>query len=179
MKIFSLANLAFILTPLIFQNCNSVDVQPVAVENTSQTKTEDKIEIGTAAKTSADNCMYHLWTLWAGETLFTPVNLTCGGCMKSQNGLYKLCMQYDNNLVAYRTWDGTYYWQTKTYGGVNRTPGGIAKMQTDGNFVVYSGNNYALYQSGTSGRTGCRLMLQDDNNIVVGCDGGYVKGLYR
>jgi hypothetical protein len=40
-------------------------------------------------------------------------------------------------------------------------------MQTDGNVVLYTAADKALWASGTSGRDGSYLAVQDDGNLVV------------
>ena len=40
-------------------------------------------------------------------------------------------------------------------------------MQTDGNFVVYTGANQAVWASGTQGNPGSYVLIQNDGNLVV------------
>ncbi|MEV7522519.1 trypsin-like serine protease [Streptomyces sp. NPDC091371] len=52
------------------------------------------------------------------------------------------------------------------------SPGAYARMQADGNFVVYKkdggeGKGGALWSTGTWGNPGARLVLQDDGNLVL------------
>ncbi len=63
-----------------------------------------------------------------------------GGMFTSNNGLARLVMQYDGNLVLY---DGNWnpIWHASTHGH----PGAFAVFQTDGNLVVYSWNGVPLY----------------------------------
>lgn len=44
--------------------------------------------------------------------------------------------------------------------------GNYAIMQSDGNFVLYRPNAYAMWATGTSG-SGSKLAMQDDGNLVV------------
>ncbi|WP_164874496.1 excalibur calcium-binding domain-containing protein [Rathayibacter festucae] len=46
-------------------------------------------------------------------------------------------------------------------------PGNRLAMQSDGNAVVYSAANRVLWQTGTSGRPGARMVMQNDGNLVV------------
>ncbi|MFJ8013939.1 trypsin-like serine protease [Streptomyces sp. NPDC096339] len=66
----------------------------------------------------------------------------------------------------------------ETATGVSRSgfasynPGAYARMQADGNFVVYKkdggeGKGGALWSTGTWGNPGARLVLQDDGNLVL------------
>jgi len=91
------------------------------------------------------------YTLWPGQSVW------------SDNGLYRLTMQSDCNLVLYAP---NAIWSSNTWnrGGTNCK----AVMQTDGNLVVYSNNGTkALWESRTWGHPGAHLDLQDDRNLVV------------
>ena len=59
---------------------------------------------------------------------------------------FALNMQTDGNLVLYTQW-GYPLWSSGTAG----RPGAVAKLQNDGNLVVYQ-NGAAVWQSGTYGR---------------------------
>jgi hypothetical protein len=74
-------------------------------------------------------------------------------------------MQGDGNLVLYFTPFGTWaspIWASNTAGN----PGAWATMQGDGNFVVYSASNKALWATGTN-PNGSHLSVQTDGNLVV------------
>ena len=45
-------------------------------------------------------------------------------------------------------------------------------MQSDGNFVCYDQFNRAHWATGTNGRGGTRVVLQDDGNLVIYTSGG-------
>lgn len=106
------------------------------------------------------------------------------------SGGSRLVMQDDGNLVLYRA-NGQAVWASHTVvprgtndnpvsaatlrgpaimtpGAALVSPGGAyqAIMQTDGNFVVYSGS-IAIWASHTSGNSGAYLDLQSDNNLVL------------
>ncbi|HET9284477.1 MAG TPA: hypothetical protein VFR24_21190, partial [Candidatus Angelobacter sp.] len=51
--------------------------------------------------------------------------------------------------------------------GTTPTVSNYATMQTDGNFVLYSPTNEALWSSGTSGSNAGSVMMQDDGNLVL------------
>ncbi len=97
------------------------------------------------------------------SSLSSGATLSAGSSLVSPNGQYKLAMQSDCNLVLYK--GGTWTWQTHTY-GLGAT-GCRAAMQTDGNLVVYTPANKALWASATDGSKGSVLKLQDDGNLVI------------
>ena len=97
-----------------------------------------------------------------GNCLNPNEQLNIDGFLTSTNGMFRLLMQRDGNLVLYRMVDQQPIWQSGTAG----LPSQCALMQTDGNFVVY-GPNGALWQSGTAGRAGAGLLMQDDGNLVI------------
>ncbi len=83
----------------------------------------------------------------------------------STNGVYRLVLQADGNLVLYD--DRGTLWASDTEGQRVDT----AIMQEDGNFVLQAGAR-AVWASGTDGYPGARLMVQDDGNVVVYAQGG-------
>jgi hypothetical protein len=107
-------------------------------------KGADGVEVRTGAQTLAAP-----WALYSGDSLY------------SDNTLYRLTMQSDCNLVLYTP---NAIWSTNTWG---RGTNCYATMQTDGNFVLYSGTNKALWSSNTWGHPGAYLDLQVDRNLVV------------
>ena len=87
----------------------------------------------------------------AGDSLSALVPLTAGQTLESGNGKYMLVMQgTDGNLVVYRKADGKVIWTTGKPAGA----GAWAVVQTDKNFVVYSGpypaHGTAAWSSGTA-----------------------------
>ncbi|MEF2977770.1 hypothetical protein [Subtercola sp. YIM 133946] len=79
------------------------------------------------------------------------------------NGVSDLVMQTDGNLVFYV--DDFYYpgskyvcWASNTEGH----PGARAVYQADGNFVVYSAANRALWSSGTNGRSASTVRIVEN-----------------
>jgi hypothetical protein len=102
-----------------------------------------------------------------GTSLFNGQSLTAGERMTSPNGQYSLNMQSDGNLVEYVA--GRALWATGTEGNV----GDHVAMQTDGNLVVYSLTNTALWSSRSGGHSGAfDLTLLDNAGLVVSGRGG-------
>lgn len=75
---------------------------------------------------------------------------------------YRATMQYDGNFVL--TDNGTQhpYWSTGTYNS-----GKYAKLQTDGNFVIYNWNDNPVWSTGTYNNSLAHAQIQDDGNFVV------------
>lgn len=90
----------------------------------------------------------------------SPFTLTADESLTSPNGVYRLVMQGDGNLVLYRS-GGVAVWASGTNGS-NRH----AVMQADGNLVVYTGAT-PLWSSNTTGFGSTRLTMQDDGNLVI------------
>ncbi|KAK1298643.1 hypothetical protein QJS10_CPB14g00719 [Acorus calamus] len=99
---------------------------------------------------SAENILY------TNEVLYSDNSLTYN--------YYRLTMQRDCNLVLYD--NGYPVWATNT-GGL--ASGCYLKMQGDGNLVVYSNTNRAIWASNTGdgGNANYVLVLQRDRNVVV------------
>jgi len=91
--------------------------------------------------------------------------------LRSPNNKARLVMQADGNLVAYRTDNGSAYWQSDTQGSGATE----AVMQTDGNFVLYDTLGHAHWNTYTQGQKGAYLDVQDDGNIVVYVGTGNAK----
>jgi hypothetical protein len=106
-------------------------------------------------------------TLVPGQTLASRQSLFING--------YELVMQWDCNLVLYdlkdqNDCDVSPFYQVLWASGTDGRGGADtcrATMQTDGNFVVYTGGQ-ALWASGTNGNAnGGSLVLQGDGNAVI------------
>ncbi|QKW22784.1 hypothetical protein HUT16_30135 [Kitasatospora sp. NA04385] len=85
------------------------------------------------------------------------------------NGLpgYELRMQTDGNLVEYRWNNGSVdkvCWAT----GTNGYYGAHATYQNDGNFVLYSSGGSALWSTGTQGKSGNSVSINDRGVMYVG-----------
>src|SRR3984893_712620 len=98
--------------------------------------------------------------------MFGQEILGAGQYLTSQNRLYQLSMQSDGNLALYYTWPGGRtgsLWSSRT----NGVSGAYAKMQTDGNLVVYDSSNAARWASNTAGNSGAYLTLGNDGNATL------------
>ena len=94
--------------------------------------------------------------LYSGQTLFP-------GQFLIQGFFYVLTMQRDCNLVLY-----AFFRPVWASGTANQGVNCFATMQFDGNFVVYSGANVALWASGTNVGNGHYILsLQPDRNLVI------------
>jgi len=136
---------------------------------------------------TGDNCSSHgnrnFWRLfsdWFGSThtdtvvfntnkgneLSTGTRLEAGEYIVSPNGLFETVMGYDGNLATYAVKNGTVtkmVWST----GTASNYGAYAKFQGDGNLVIYTAKNVALWGSGTDGTGANKLSLGDDGNIHI------------
>jgi len=103
------------------------------------------------------------------ETLNAGGRLNVGQELMSKNGLYRLVMQGDGNLVLYQgvTSLQSAVWATNTWGLQSLYRPVRADMQSDGNFVLYSAYNIPAWASGTHMYPGSRITLQDDRNLVI------------
>jgi peptidoglycan hydrolase-like protein with peptidoglycan-binding domain len=107
-----------------------------------------------AAKNAPPVIAHHLQ---AGSTLQD------GSALVSPNGLYRLCMQRDGNLVLY--FEGRALWYTST---AREAPDYVA-MQTDGNLVIYK-DSHPIWDSGSGGNRRSKrygLFVQNDGNLVI------------
>ena len=97
------------------------------------------------------------------DRLLANQQLNVNDQLFSHNGLVRLIMQGDGNLVLYRTVDDIALWASNTA----QKPVTHAIMQGDGNFVAYSAAGQPFWASGTNGHSGVYVVLQDDGNLVV------------
>jgi hypothetical protein len=101
-----------------------------------------------------------------GNHLNPGQTLAAGDWLQSANGQFRFVMQFDGNLVLYRTRDNRPLWASGTYG----IPVSNAIMQGDGNLVIYgypSGSLAPIWASGTQGNPYSHLDMQDDGNVVI------------
>ena len=98
-------------------------------------------------------------TMKLGDILKTGEELT------SANGLYRVLLQDDGNLVLYQ--GPVALWSTDTWKVSLLSKPTRAVMQNDGNFVLYSATNVPSWASGTGGTAADHLVLQDDSNLVI------------
>jgi hypothetical protein len=101
-----------------------------------------------------------------GDTLKAGERLHIGHELRSANGLYRLIMQADGNLVQYDS-GGTALWDTGTWSLPAWFRPTYAILQDDGNFVLYNAAKYPAWESATQGHPGSQLVLQDDRNVVI------------
>lgn len=96
------------------------------------------------------------------DRLSADQRLLAGQELVSPNGMHRLVMQNDGNLVLYRA-SGVPKWATGTD---RRSTSGVI-MQGDGNLVIYDTSGPAIWASGTDRNFGAWLVLQDDGNLVI------------
>lgn len=97
----------------------------------------------------------------ANSILKTEALLHVDQSLYSENGLYRLLMQADGNLVIYHK-DGHAVWASNTVGsGAQRL-----LMQADGNLVLYSDNG-AHWATDTFGKGGKHAVIQNDGKLVI------------
>ena len=89
--------------------------------------------------------------------------LTVNQVILSTNKCFKLQMQPDSNLVVYQTKDLKPLWAS----GTMNSGAVVAKMQTDGNFILYDAGSNIKWASATSSNPGAILNLLDTGNLVV------------
>lgn len=99
--------------------------------------------------------------IFGKNTLLPDESLDRGNSLVSLNGLYKLTLQEDGNLVLYQK--NKAIWFTGTQGQAIQS----LTMQTDGNAVLYKYSGASAWDSKTSGNPNSYLVLQDDGNLVV------------
>ncbi|MFN8488821.1 MAG: hypothetical protein U0350_14560 [Caldilineaceae bacterium] len=97
--------------------------------------------------------------LHAGE------HLNNGEVLISENGLFKLGLQSDGNLVLYRLMAAAY--QARWASGTNGHKIAHANMQGDGNLVLRGPDGSAVWATGTEGNPGAFLQIQNDGNVVI------------
>ncbi|MBK9348233.1 MAG: hypothetical protein IPN06_18415 [Burkholderiales bacterium] len=96
------------------------------------------------------------------NSLLAGASLTTGKRLQSTNGLYRLTLQGDGNLVIY-TAAGKPIWATNTVGR-----GGVRLvLQKDSNLVLYTSKGKAVWASNTVGKGAAYLLLKDDGNLVL------------
>jgi len=101
-------------------------------------------------------------TASAPNVLRAGQKLLSGSWLVSSNGLWRLVMQPDGNLVLYL--QGKPYWSTNT----RRHAGDYAVMQSDGNFVIYQGQRSIWSSASSRSLKGAYyLSVQNDGNVVI------------
>lgn len=100
------------------------------------------------------------------DFLATGQALGPGQFLRSANGLYRMILQTDGNLVLTAlAADGHRHpiWSSNTAGRASQK----CIMQGDGNLVLYTAQNQPLWASDTAGNAGSRLAMQNDGNLVL------------
>ena len=89
--------------------------------------------------------------------------LDVGDALDSDNGLVRLVLQQDGDLVLLRTLFRQPLWASNTAG----RPIVRVVMEQDGNLVGYSAAGDAVFATNTSGNPGAVARLEDDGNFVI------------
>jgi hypothetical protein len=89
-------------------------------------------------------------------------NLGPGRSINSPDGIYRLTMQDDGNLVEYGI-DDEVLGDTHSAGH----PGTVLFMQNDGNLVLRAPGNMPIWATQTDGHPGTVLQIQDDGAVVM------------
>jgi outer membrane protein assembly factor BamB len=97
--------------------------------------------------------------LWEPGVLVSGTRLNAGQSVVSGNGVYRLTMQSDGNLVEY---GGGPVWASGT-----NPSGSYVVMQHDGNLVVSSSAGAPLWASNTAGNPGAYLLLTNGGQLEV------------
>lgn len=108
----------------------------------------------------------HGWPCATGNTIFAGQSLV--QVIVSNNGIYRLTVQSDGNVIVRRNSDNHPMWASHSDG--KGTPDRVL-MQHDGNFVVYDASGNKIWDTGTAERDGAYLTIQDNGSIVVYYDG--------
>ena len=101
-----------------------------------------------------------------GNRLRGGQRLLAGEFIQARAETCRLVFQPDGDLVA--SSNGVAYWSAGTRGA----GGGSARMQADGNFVVYDEDGLSRWSTRTGGNRGAYLGIQNDCNVVLRTAGG-------
>lgn len=101
------------------------------------------------------------------NSLQKNVSLKTGQRIVSTNGLYRLELQGDGNLVTYAA-SGAVVWTANTQGKGGTT----LSMQGDGNLVLYTAAGSPVWASGTNGQAVSYLILKDTGALALVSPGG-------
>ena len=103
----------------------------------------------------------------ATNSLQQGAALRTGQRIVSSNGLYRLELQGDGNLVTYAA-SGAVVWTANTQGKGGTT----LYMQGDGNLVLYTAAGAPVWASGTNGQAVAYLILKDSGVLTLVGPGG-------
>jgi len=118
----------------------------------------DGIDLGGALRRSG-----HRYAGGLGNRLWGEERLEADKYLLSRNGRFKLLLQNDGNIVLKRYPEITRL-GIDTYGTGD---GNYFKLQKDGNVVLYNRNNEPLAATGTDGKPGHHLVLQNSGRLVL------------
>lgn len=91
-----------------------------------------------------------------------------GDTFRSPNNRYRLSFQDDGNFVLYDDSDGSAIWASNTYAEDGNIQGRTIGVQSDGNVVMYQGENNAIWATSSNyDAQSPYLKLQDDGNLVL------------
>jgi hypothetical protein len=122
------------------------------------------IENGGATRHMIDGWAYTEYEmLSAGGSSYYKERLNAGQKLESDNRVFRFSLQADGNAVVYNNNTGAVCWHSNT----NGNPGAYARMQSDGNFVVYSAGGAPLFNTGTHGNSYAWMHMQNDGNLVI------------
>jgi hypothetical protein len=101
---------------------------------------------------------------WSRYNIGPETSIFKGGGLTSQNRCFNFVFSKDGALRLYNNEKRELLWHSGTDSNpnVNR-----ARFQKDGNFVLYTDDNEAPWQSHSSGKGGKILVLQNDGNLVM------------
>ncbi|MGW4650806.1 LysM peptidoglycan-binding domain-containing protein [Kitasatospora sp. NPDC004289] len=97
-----------------------------------------------------------------GEVLAVDQELLSG------NGRFRFTLQQDGNLVLADLTTSAVLWASATDG----SGAAEARMQGDGNFVLYDGAGQVRWAAGTDGHDSAYVSLAEDGNLVVTSQAG-------
>ncbi len=98
----------------------------------------------------------------ATASLSLGSQLKPGEMLVSPNGMFTLIMQYSGQLMLYGS--RQVLWQSGSIDWNHQDA--YLTFQPDGNLVVYK-NSTSIWSSGSQGKNGTRLSLQNDGNLVL------------
>ena len=132
----------------------------LVVESSSLGAEDAAIQQGDFSEIARQLFSFTASTPTSKETMVSQRDFTS---LKSMNQRYQLVLTPDGNLVEYD--QGSVIWTSMRAGQGTS----VARVQNDGNFVIYRADGTLTWQTNTagSGLIPFRLTVQDDGNIVL------------